>query len=114
MFGAESVALKNGIETLRGIRYKLRMMGVDIDRPSYYYRDNMSVITNISKPEPTLKKKSNSIYYYAVQESVAMGEVLTTHIRSEDNLTDLVTKVLYGGKRRHHTGDMLYDLYNDH
>ena len=114
MFGVEFVVLKNGIETLRGIRYKLRKMGVDIDGPSYCYRDNMSVIHNTSKPESTLKKKSNSICYHIVRESVAIGEVLTTYIRSEDNLADLATKVLYSGKRRHHTSDMLYDLYNDH
>jgi len=27
VFGAEFVAMKIGIETMRGIRYKLRMMG---------------------------------------------------------------------------------------
>lgn len=28
MFGAEFVAMKHGIETVRGIRYKLRMMSI--------------------------------------------------------------------------------------
>ena len=74
----------------------------------------MSVIHNTSKPELTLKKKLNSICYHAVQESVAMGEVLTTYIRSEDNPADLATKVLYGSKRRHHAGNMLYNLYDDY
>ena len=35
VFGAEFVAMKHGVETLRGIRYKLRMMGVPISGPSY-------------------------------------------------------------------------------
>ena len=61
VFGSEFVALKQGVETLRGIRYKLRMMGVPFDGPSYIYGDNMSVVNNTSKPESTLKKKSNSI-----------------------------------------------------
>ena len=42
VFGAEFVAMKHGVETLRGIRYKLRMMGVEIAGPSYIYGDNMS------------------------------------------------------------------------
>ena len=46
VFGAEFVAMKTGVETLRGIRYKLRMMGVEIDGPTYVYGDNQSVITN--------------------------------------------------------------------
>ena len=35
VFGAEFVAMKQGVEALRGICYKLRMMGVSIDGPSY-------------------------------------------------------------------------------
>ena len=61
VFGAEFSALRHGIENLRGIRYKLRMMGIPISGPSYVYGDNMSVVTNASRPESTLKKKSNSI-----------------------------------------------------
>ena len=30
VFGAEFVAMKTGVEALRGIRYKLRMMGVPL------------------------------------------------------------------------------------
>jgi len=46
-----------------------------------------------------LKKKSNSICYHAVRESVAMGESLTAHIGMNENVGDLTTKVLYGQKR---------------
>ncbi len=46
-----------------------------------------------------LKKKSNSICYHAVRESVAMGESLTGHIGTNENVGDLATKVLYGQKR---------------
>eukprot|EP00804_Cyclotella_cryptica_P024176 CCRYP_019501-RA/>CCRYP_019501-RA protein AED:0.33 eAED:0.33 QI:101/0/0/1/1/1/3/0/296 len=95
VFGAEFCAMKHGIENLRGIRYKLRMMGVPIKGPSYVYGDNMSVVTNVSKPESTLRKKSNSICYHAVREAVAMGEALVAHIPTKKNLADLFTKVLY-------------------
>ena len=39
------------------------------------YGDNMSVVTNSSKPESTLKRKSNLICYHGVREAVAMNEV---------------------------------------
>ena len=61
IFGAEFVAMKHGIETLREIRYKLRMMGIPISGPSYVLGNNQSVTFNTSRPESTLKKKSNSI-----------------------------------------------------
>ena len=111
MFGAEFSALRHGIENLRGIRYKLRMMGVPVDKPSYVYGDNMSVVTNVSRPESTLKKKSNSICYHAVREAVAMGEALVAHIPTKKNLADLFTKVLYGQSRRFLVDRMLWDVY---
>jgi hypothetical protein len=41
VFGAEFVAMKNGIETCRGLRYKLRTMGVTLSGPTFVYGDNM-------------------------------------------------------------------------
>ncbi len=46
VFHTKCVAIKLGMEVLWGIRYKLRMMGVPIARPTYIYGDNMSVIHN--------------------------------------------------------------------
>jgi hypothetical protein len=100
VFGAEFVALKNGMETVRGLRYKLRMMGVEISGPTYAFGDNMSVIHNTQRPESTLKKKSNSICYHACREAVAMGEMLTTHIPTALNPADLATKIIPGGIKR--------------
>ena len=114
VFGAEFVAMKHGIETMRGIRYKLRMMGVRLTGPTYVYGDNMSVIHNTQRPESTLKKKSNSICYHAIRESVAMGESLTGHIPSRENQADVATKVIPPGQLREHlVGKLLYDIYDD-
>ena len=73
-------------------------MGIPIGGPTYVYDgDNMSVIHNTQRLESTLKKKSNSIAYHACRESVAMGESLTSHIRTHLNPADLATKVIRGG-----------------
>jgi hypothetical protein len=61
VFGAEFVAMKNGIETCRCLRYKLIMMGVALSGPTFVYGDNMSVVHNAQRPESVLKNKSNSI-----------------------------------------------------
>ena len=111
VFGAEFVAMKVGMETCRGLRYKLRMMGVPISGPTYIYGDNMSVIHNTQRPESVLKKKSNSICYHAIRESVAMGESITAHVRTELNPADLCTKILSGGQKREGTiGLVLYEI----
>jgi hypothetical protein len=114
VFGAEFVAMKLGVEALRGIRYKLRIMGIPIAGPTYVYGDNMSVIHNTQRPESTLKKKNLSICYHTVHEAVAMGEILTSHVRTKNDFSDFMMKVIYGRKRRHLVGSVLFDIYDDH
>lgn len=99
-FGSEFVSTKTAMEANRGLRYRLRMMGVPIDGPTYMYVDNMSVVKNTSLPDSTLKKKSNAIAYHAVREAAAMGEIVIAYITSLDNIADLMTKVLPSGERR--------------
>jgi hypothetical protein len=91
VFGAEFVAMKHGIETLRGLRYKIRMMGIPFSGPTYIYGDSKSQVTNSSRPELTLKKKWNLICSNAIRELVAMSETLLTHFRTGENLADFLT-----------------------
>jgi hypothetical protein len=102
VFGAEFVAMQNGIETCRGLRYKLRMMGVALTGPTFVYEDNMYVGHNTQRPESVLKKKSNSICYHAVRETSAMGESIIGHVPSVDNPADICAKVVPGGQKRNH------------
>ena len=86
-------------------------MGVPLSGPTYTYGHNMSVIHNTQRPESTLTKKSNSICYHAIRESVAMDEMLTGWIPSGENPADLGTKVVPGGqKRKHLVGKLMYDI----
>ena len=72
-FGSEFMALKVGIEMVKGLRYKLRMLGVPLDGHAHIRVDNMSVVQNGTRPELTLRKKSNAIAYHFVRENVANG-----------------------------------------
>ena len=75
------------------------MMGVPLDGPSYIYEDNMSVVKNTKTPESQLKKKSNSLCYHTMHESVAMNESWMGHIPSTANLADLAMEVIGGGQK---------------
>ena len=90
------------------------MKGITIFSPSYIYGDNMSVVHNTSRPESVLRKKSNSVCYHAVHESVAMGESLVRHIPSEENVASLMTKVLDRHMRRYLVSNILYDNHDNH
>jgi Reverse transcriptase (RNA-dependent DNA polymerase) len=51
-FGSEFMAMKTAAEVNKGFRYKLRMMGIPIDGPTYVYGDNMWSFT--TPPIPNL------------------------------------------------------------
>ena len=50
---------------------------------------------------------------FILSEPVAMRESLTGHIRSEDNPSDLLTKVVTGHKRKHLVSLVLYGIYDE-
>ena len=93
-FGSEFQALKNAVELIESLRYKLRMFGVPIDGPSNVFCDNEAVYKNTSLPESTLKKKHHSIAYHRCREAVAAGTVRIAKEGTKTNLSDLFTKLL--------------------
>ena len=99
-FSAEFIAMKQCCEYLHGLRYKLRMMGIPCDQPSHIYGDNQSVQANMTMPDSTLKKKSQSIAYHFVRDRSAHGEWRTAYMNTHDNVADLLTKLLPNGEKR--------------
>jgi hypothetical protein len=112
-FGSEFVAMKQCCEYLRGLRYKLRMMGIPINGPAYIFGDNQSVLANTTNPGSQLKKKSNAICYHFVREGVARKEWITTYIKSEHNVADLLTKPLPSGEKRFYFVRMILTYLDD-
>jgi hypothetical protein len=114
VFGAEFIAMKHRIKTLRGPRHKICMMGIPLSGTAYIYGNNKSQVTNSSRPESTLKKKCNSICYHAICEMVvAMGETLLMHIRTGENLADFPTKTTSGTKCHRLVSGVIHDIYDD-
>ena len=54
--------MKQCCEYIRGLRYKLRMMGIPVEGSMCIYGDNQSVLANTTIPDSNLKKKSQSMY----------------------------------------------------
>jgi hypothetical protein len=98
-FGSEFIAMKQATEYARGLRYKLRMMGMTVNKPTFVFGDNQSVLANTTAPASTLKKKSNTIAYHFVQECCARNEWRTTYVNTDNNVADLLTKPLAGPKQ---------------
>ena len=92
--------MKQCCEYIRGLRYKLRMMGIHIDGPAYILGDNKSVLVNSSVPTSVLKKKSNSIAFHFVREGSASDEWRVAYVNTHDNVADILTKPMTNGQKR--------------
>ena len=112
-FGSEFIAMKSCCEYVRGLRYKLRMMGIPVEFPTFTFGDNRSVLVNSAKPHSSLKKKSSSIAFHFVREGVAKDEWRVAYINTNLNCADLGTKSLpHGEKRTRHTSYLLHYVYD--
>jgi hypothetical protein len=98
-FGSEFTAMKNAVELIEALRYKLRMFGVPIEGPTNIFCDNEAVCKNTTKPESTLSKKHHSIAYHRSREAVAAGTVRVSKEDTLTNLADIFTKTMAAPKR---------------
>ena len=98
-FGSEFCAMKQGTEYIRGLRYKLRMMGVPCTSPAFVFGDNQSVLANTTAPASQLKKKSNSISYHFVREGCARDGWRTSYVNTHENPADLMANPLTSGEK---------------
>ena len=57
MFSSVMVAMKQSVEIIEGLRYKIRMMGFPLEGPCNVFCDNNAVVQNTLKLESMLKKK---------------------------------------------------------
>ena len=100
VFGVGFAVMKQDVDALRGLQCQLRMIGIPISGSLYICWDNASVVPKTFRPQSVFRKKSNSVCYHAVYESVAIGKSLVRHTFHEENVADLMTKSLYRQKRK--------------
>lgn len=98
-FSSKIVALKIAVEMAEGLCYKLCMFGIPIRGPAHFFCDNLSVVTNTLFPESALKKKHCSVAHAKIRASIAAGISLVYYENTENNVADLLTKVLSFVKR---------------
>ena len=94
------MALKAAVGTIHGLIYKGRMMGIPIDEETHIMVDNMSIVYNTTRPESTLKKKSNSITYHFMRESAVAKEIKIQHVTTKKNMSDMLLKHQSGSEKK--------------
>jgi hypothetical protein len=91
-YGSELVVSRIATELILEVRYMLRSLGVALDGPALMLGDNMSVVLNTTVPSSVLKKKHNAIAYHRVREAIAARIMRFAYIKSEENVSDVLTK----------------------
>ena len=84
--------MKNGIELVEALQYKLKMFVVPIDGPTNVFCDNEASNKNTFLPESTLKQKHHAIAYHRCREAVAAKTVRVAKEGTKTKLSDLLTK----------------------
>ena len=107
-FSSEFIAMKVCMEHIVALRFKLRMLGVNMNGPAKILSDNKSMVNNSSKVESCLNKKHSSIAYHAVRWAAAAGVIKTAWIDTNTNIADAFTKRLTVMKRDTLFGDWTY------
>ena len=99
-FGSEFITMKQCCEYVIVIHYKLHIMGMPIDLPTYTIGDNQSVLCNTFKTHSSLKNKSSSKEFHFVRKGTANNEWRTAYTNIHFNTAYILTKSLDGGEKR--------------
>ena len=90
-YRSEFVAVKTATEQIMDMRYTLRYLGVPIMSRAYMFCDNRSVVSSATLPHSTLSKRPNNLAFHWVREAIA-AKIIDFHwIRSEYNLSDMLS-----------------------
>jgi hypothetical protein len=97
-YGSDLVASRVATELIFEVRYMLLSLGVALYGPALMLGDTMSVVLNTTSPSSELKKKHNTIAYHRVREAIAARIMKFAYSKSEEKVSDVLTKPLSNDK----------------
>ena len=91
---SDLVEMNQACKYVSGIWYKLIIMGIPVEDPTYVYGDNQYLLDNTTMPESTLKNESNTIALHFVREGSARDEWRKAYINKNIYFADMMTNPL--------------------
>ena len=86
--------MRTAVEEVQSIRYMLRCLGVKVKHVTLICENNKGVIQNCTIPGSLLKKKQVVTTYHMTREAAAASICYPIKIKSENNFTDILSKVV--------------------
>ena len=91
-YGSEFIACRTCLEQIIDIRNSFRYLGVEVYSKSYVFGDNAAQINSAKVPQAKLNKRHNILSFHFVRDMISKGFILLSHIPSEFNAADIMTK----------------------
>ena len=107
-FGSEFMAMRQAVELVQSLRFKLRMFGVPLEGPARMFCDNEAVYKNVAHPDSVLKKKHHSVAYHMCREAVASDMIKVAKEDTGTNIADIFTKPLSAPRREFLLDSFMY------
>jgi hypothetical protein len=91
---SEYIAASEGASEAVFLRRLLSQIGVTQSSPTPFYCDNQAAISLVHNPEHHSRAKHIDVRYHFIREQQANGIINITHVPSESQLADILTKPL--------------------
>ena len=91
MYGSEFVAAWIATEQIMANRQMLRYLGVPVEKHTYMFGDNKSVVDSSSKPHAVLHKRHTALSFHRVREAIAAKVLKFYHIAGNVNPADILS-----------------------
>ena len=98
-FGEEFCAMKAGVDMVESLCYKLQMFGLPVDGSANVLCDKEDFYKNTITPESILKNNNHYIAYDRFREEVAANTIRVSNQVTENNISDLFTKIIAASRR---------------
>jgi hypothetical protein len=104
---SEYNALFETVNEIRALRNLMTELGFEPHRATTIYEDNTAVISVGNNPKAYDRMKGVETNEHIIREAVERGEILLQHVRSQDNVADMMTKPLAEATHSKHTNAVL-------
>ena len=92
--GAEYMALSLAVKELIWIYMLLKTIGVKVEKPCIVYEDNQSTMKVAENATALKRSKHIDIRHHFLREHIDNGLIKLVHVATEDQLADVMTKIL--------------------
>ena len=91
-YRAEFMAARTATEQIMDLRTTLRYLGVNLEGPTYLFRDNRTVVDSCAIPKAKLHKRHVLLSFHRVREAIAARILRFFHIPGSMNPADILSK----------------------